>query len=196
MRTKQKAAILVEQRLARDRTQAHHDARALAIELARGVPSTRFDPMAAGVVLQPWETVYRQLPIWVRVQENRRWAQASHANAVVTDWRLLCRFATGRLSSLWWSGVVGLRIDLAAEHIVLDYRDGQPINISGSPVPSVAVAGSLCCIELKRCSLIPPWPCCGQDLATHSHKRRLTVEATDPKPQPRGSARSQPCLTS
>ena len=59
MRTKQKTALLVEQRLARDRTEAYHDARALAIELARGEPSTPFDPMAAGVVLQPGEIAYR-----------------------------------------------------------------------------------------------------------------------------------------
>jgi hypothetical protein len=85
VRTKQKAAILVEQRLVRDRTEAHHDARALAIELARGVPATRFDPMTAGVVLQPGETVYRQLPIWIRVQENGRWAEASYADVIVTD---------------------------------------------------------------------------------------------------------------
>ena len=72
MRTKQKAAVLVEQRLARDRTEAYHDARALAIELARGEPSARFDPMTAGVVLQPGETVYRQVPIWIRVQQDGR----------------------------------------------------------------------------------------------------------------------------
>jgi len=140
VRTKRKAAMLVEQRLARDRTEAHHDARALAIELARGVPATRFDPMTAGVVLQPEETVYRQLPIWIRVQENGRWAEASHANAVATDVRLLCRFATGHLASLWWNGIVGLNVDLAAEHIVLDYGDGQPVNLSGSSVALVAVA--------------------------------------------------------
>jgi hypothetical protein len=60
VRTKQKAAVLVEQRLARDRTEAYRDARALAIELARAEPSLRFDPMRAGVVLKPGETVYRQ----------------------------------------------------------------------------------------------------------------------------------------
>jgi hypothetical protein len=38
VRTKQKAAVLAEQRLARDRTEAHHDARALALELAQGDP--------------------------------------------------------------------------------------------------------------------------------------------------------------
>jgi hypothetical protein len=141
VRTKRKAAMLVEQRLARDRTEAHHDARALAIELARGVPSTRFDPMAAGVVLQPGETVYRQLPFWIRVQEDGCCAEASFADVLVTDLRLLCRFATGGLSSLWWSGVVGLNVDLMAEHIVLDYGDGQPVSLSGAQVGSVAVSG-------------------------------------------------------
>jgi hypothetical protein len=131
--------MLVEQRLSRDRTEAHHDARALAIELARGVPSTRFDPMTAGVVLQPGETVYRQLPIWIRVQENGRWAEVSYADVIVTDQRLLCRFATGNLASLWWTGIVGLNVDLAAEHVVLDFGDGQPVSISGAHVAVVAV---------------------------------------------------------
>ena len=140
MRTKQKTALLVEQRLARDRTEAYHDARALAIELARGEPSARFDPMGAGVVLQPGESVYRQVPLWVRVQACGRWADASYADVLVTDLRLLCRFATGRLSSLWWSGVAGLSVDLAAEHIVLDYADGQPVSLSGVHVAPVSVA--------------------------------------------------------
>lgn len=140
MRTKRKAAMLVEQRLARDRTEAHYDARALAVELAQGVPATRFDPMVAGVVLQPGETVYRQLSIWIRLQQNGCWAEASHTNVVVTDGRLLFRFATGHLASLWWNGIVGLNVDLAAEHIVLDFGDGQPVNLSGSSVALVAVA--------------------------------------------------------
>jgi hypothetical protein len=140
VRAKQKAAVLVEQRLARDRTDAYHDARALAIELARGEPSARFDPMASGVALQPGESVYRQLPIWIRVQEQGRWADASFAAVLVTNWRLLCRFASGSLTSLWWGGVVGLNIDLAAEHIVLDYGDGQPVAFSGAEVAPAAVA--------------------------------------------------------
>jgi len=140
VRTKQRAAVLVEQRAARDRTEAYHDARALALELARGVPSARFDPMREGVVLQSGETVYRQVRIWVRVQQDGRWADASFADVLVTDLRLLCRFATGRLASLWWRGVVGLHVDLAAEHVVLDFGDGQPVSFSGPRATQVSVA--------------------------------------------------------
>jgi hypothetical protein len=141
VRTKLGAAVLVEQRLSRDRTEAYHNARALALELARGEPLTRFDPMTAGVVLQPQEKVYRQLPIWIRVLHDGRWAEASHADVLVTDLRLLCRFASGSLTSLWWSGVVGLHVDLAAEHIVLDFGDGQPVDVSGAQVAPLAVLG-------------------------------------------------------
>jgi hypothetical protein len=52
--------------------------------------------MTAGVVLQPGEIVYRQVPLWIRVQQDGRWAEASYANVIVTDMRLFCRFATGR----------------------------------------------------------------------------------------------------
>jgi len=141
VRTKRKAARLVEQRLARDRTEAYHDARALALEFACGEPCTPFDPMTAGVVLHTGETVYRQLPIWVRVQNDGRWAEAYSAGVIVTDMRLLCRFATGPLFSLWWNGIVGLEVDLAAEHIILDFGDGKPVNLSGPLVAPVAVVG-------------------------------------------------------
>jgi hypothetical protein len=139
VRTKHRPAFLVEQRAARDRTEAYHDARALALELARGVPSARFDPMRAGVVLQRGETTYRQVAIWIRVQQNGRWAGASFADVFVTDQRLLCRFASGRLISLWWNGIVGLQVDLAAEHIVLDYGDGEPVDLSGAQVAPISV---------------------------------------------------------
>jgi hypothetical protein len=141
VRTKRKAAVLVEQGHARDRAEAHRDARALAIELARGVPSTRFDPMTAGVVLQSGEMVYRQLPLWIRVQQDGRWAKASYADVVVSDRRLFCRFAAGGVALLWWGGVVAIDVDLAREHIVIDYGDGQPVSLSGPWVAAAAVAG-------------------------------------------------------
>lgn len=140
MRTKQMAAILVEQRLARDGSDAHHDARALALGPACREPPARFDPMVAGVVLQPGETAYRQVPIWIRVLHDGRRADASLADLLVTDMRLLCRVASGSLVSLWWSGIVGLRVDLAAEHIVLNFGDGQPVSPSGAHASQVSTA--------------------------------------------------------
>jgi len=97
--------------------------------------------MAAGVVLQPGETAYRQVPLWIRVQQDGTWAGASSADVLVTDLRLLCRFESRPLTSLWWSGIVGLNVDLAAEHIVLDFGDAQPVCLSGPLVAPVAVAG-------------------------------------------------------
>jgi hypothetical protein len=141
VRTKHKSAVLAKQRLARDRTEAFHDARALAIELARGKASARFDPMTAGVVLQPGETVFRQLPLWIRVQQDGYWAEASYADVLVSDMRLLCRFATGGISLLWWNGVVAMDVDLTMEHFVIDYGDGAPVSLSGPWVAPAAVAG-------------------------------------------------------
>jgi hypothetical protein len=141
VRTRQKSAVLAEQRLDRERTEAYHDARALAIEIARGEPSVRFDPMKEGVVLQPGETVYRQVPLWIRVQQDGRWAEASYADVIVTDMRLFCRFATGRVSLLWWSGVVAMHVDLTMGHFAIDYGDGQPVSLSGPWVAPAAVAG-------------------------------------------------------
>ena len=157
MRTKRKAAMLVEQRLARERTEAYHDARALAIEFARGEPATCFDPMTAGVVLQPGETVYRQAPLWIRVQQDGWWADASYTDVLVTDMRLLCRFATGRLISLWWNGVVGLHVNLAAEHLVLDYGDGQPVSLAGAQVAQVSVAAIASIYGVQELVGHPAW---------------------------------------
>jgi hypothetical protein len=139
VRTKHKAAMLAAENLAHQRIEAFHDARALAFELARREPSSHFDPMKAGVVLQPGETVYRELPLWVRVQQDGRWAEGSRADVLVTDMRLLCRFATGRVS-LWWSGVVAIDVDVAKEHIVIDDGDGQPVGLLGPQIAPVSVA--------------------------------------------------------
>jgi len=97
--------------------------------------------MNAGVVLKPDETVFRQVPLWIRVQQEGRWAEASYADVIVTDMRLLCRFATGGISLLWWNGVVAIDVDLTMEQVVIDYGDGQPVSLSGPWVVPAAVAG-------------------------------------------------------
>ena len=141
MTTKRRAARLAKQQLTRDRLAAFHDARALALEFGRGQPRTPFDPMAAGVVLWPAETVYRQVGLWLSVLDHGVWAVPSWANVLVTDQRLLCRFGSGALASLPWRGLVGLRIDLPHDRVTLDHGDGEPVILSGPTVPIIAVVG-------------------------------------------------------
>lgn len=81
------------------------------------------------------------MPLWIRVQQDGRWAEASYAAVIVTDMRLLCRFATGGISLLWWYGVVAMDVDLTMEHFVIDYGDGRPVSLSGPWVAPAAVAG-------------------------------------------------------
>lgn len=117
--------------MALERSAAYDDARSLAIELGRGSPSRAFDELIAGVVLAPHETVYRSTEAWVRIQTSGRWASARPAHVLVSDRRLLCKLLDGGWTSLWWTGVVGLQVDLDAQHVILDYGDGQPVALSG-----------------------------------------------------------------
>ena len=59
----------------------------------------------------------------------------------VTDQRLLCRFGSGSLISLWWGGLVGLHVDLVGENIALDFGDGELVNLAGAQVAPLAVLG-------------------------------------------------------
>ena len=140
MTSKRRAERLAEQHLARQRAAARDDARSLALELGRGQPRARFDPMNAGVVLWPNETAYRQVPLWLTAYDHGHWAAPSWTSVLVTDQRLLCRFASGTLAALPWNGLVGLNIDLSADRVTLDHGDGQPVALSGPAAPPVAVA--------------------------------------------------------
>lgn len=140
MTTKRRAAKLAAHELARDRVAARDDARALALELGRGRPRATFDPMTAGVVLWPGETVYRQVSLWLTVFEHGGWLTPSWASVIVSDQRLLCRFRSGCLASLPWRGMVGLHINLFNEEITLDHGDGQLVILSGPATSTVAVA--------------------------------------------------------
>lgn len=128
------------QKLARDRLWARDDARALALEIARGTPATRFDAMGAGIVLLPGETAYRQVGTWLYVLDRGCWGAPSQVQVLLTDHRLLCQMPAGAMASLPWQGAVGLSVDLANEHVVLDYGDGRPLAFAGVGTPVVAVA--------------------------------------------------------
>jgi hypothetical protein len=112
----------------------------LAIELGCGSPSRAFDDLNAGVVLAPHETVYRSTKAWLRIQNSGSWGAARPAHVLVSDQRLLCRLPDGGWTSLWWNGVIGLQVDLAAEHVILDYGDGQPVALSSVSSAVIGVA--------------------------------------------------------
>ena len=119
---------------------ARDDARRLAVEIGRGQPDTPFDAMAAGVVLHPSETAYRQVPIWLFAFDHDHWAAPSPVQAVITDQRLICRLPTWQLATLLWRGAVGLYVDLPRARVTLDYGDGAPVTVAGDAIPMVAVA--------------------------------------------------------
>jgi hypothetical protein len=115
------------------------DARHLALEVSGLAPPAAVDVMALGVVLEPGEVPRRLIDVWSHFRQDGQWMNLVHCGCLVTDRRLLLRLPSGELASLWWSGVVGLDVDLPNGRVVLDYGDGRPRAVSGPAVPAVAV---------------------------------------------------------
>jgi hypothetical protein len=116
------------------------DARALALELGGLRPFPSIDPSALGVVIEPGEAALRSVGVWLRWLVDGEWSAAQHCVALVTDRRVVARLSNSGLRSFWWGSLVGLEIDLAAGHVVLDYGDGRPRALSGEAAPVIAVA--------------------------------------------------------
>jgi hypothetical protein len=119
---------------------AFDDARALALEMGRGVPALHFDATRAGLVLGRSETAYRWVGAWIAAQDGRCWAPPNWAQALITDERLLCRCDDGRLLSLPWADVTGLQIGLDQQCIVINYGGEPPIAFRGAETVVLAVA--------------------------------------------------------
>jgi hypothetical protein len=133
--------VVAERQLAADRAAAFIDARNLALEFAGMQPGRWLDPMVAGVVLELGESLRRLVNAWLRQRTPEGWTEASWSQVFVTDQRLLVRLGSGELASLWWGSLVGFEADLVADHVVLDFGDGQPRLLSGPSAAVMAVAG-------------------------------------------------------
>jgi hypothetical protein len=134
----------IRNQLAGDRETAFHDARRLALDLARSQSSIPFDPMHAGVVLQPGEVAYRQVPALFSQLSGHGlfgWTDLTPVTVLLTDRRALMRWPDGSLISLWWKAVQGFEASRHNETVILDYGDGNPRCLSGPTVPVIAVAG-------------------------------------------------------
>jgi hypothetical protein len=128
--------------LQRDRTVAFNDARQLAIELAHRQSGIRFDPMLAGVVLQPGEIAHRTVPATFQQLAGHgafAWTAPLPVNVLLTDRRALMRWHEGSLISLWWNTACGLEINLNTETLIIDQGTGRPICLSGPTTPVVGV---------------------------------------------------------
>jgi len=119
---------------------SYADARHLALELA-GSAGPQLDAMTAGVVLEPGEVGRRFVGAWLRLWLDGCWSPARWTQSLLSDRRLLVRFDTGELVSLWWEGLVGFTADVDAGYVVLDFGDGRPRLLSGPGAGVVAVAG-------------------------------------------------------
>jgi hypothetical protein len=122
------------------RAAAFDDARALAVEISRGVPSLHFDAMSAGLVLSPEDSPYRWVGAWLAVQDAGSWATPSWTQILITDQRLLCCLDGGRLLALRWPEVTAVQIALDQHRLLLNYRDHSPIAFMGGAVVVLAVA--------------------------------------------------------
>ena len=141
MRRRRKARNLGERAgSASARAAAFDDARALAVELSRGIPSRHFNAMSAGLVLAPGETAYRWVGVWFAAQDCGGWAPSNWAQVLITDERLLCRCDDGRLLSLPWVEVTGLEIVLDQQCLVINYGGEPPIAFMGVETVFLAVA--------------------------------------------------------
>jgi hypothetical protein len=130
-----------ERRLAADRAVAFVDARNLALELAGMLPGGWLEPMVAGVVMEPGESIRRLVSAWLRQRTVEGWTEPSWSQVFVTDQRLLVRLGSGELASLWWGSLVGFEADLVGDRVVLDFGDGRPRLLLGPSAAVMAVAG-------------------------------------------------------
>ena len=115
------------------------DARALAVELSRGVASLEFDAVSAGLILFPGETVYRCIGAWLTTMDRGSWAPPNWAEILITDRRLICRCDDARLLSLSWTDVTGLQIALSEQRLIVNYGDDPPIAFMGAATAVLAV---------------------------------------------------------
>jgi hypothetical protein len=152
---KRKQAKQLAQRLCCERRAAYDDARRLAIEIAGNGPRPPVDVYSYGLVPNDGERPYRVFwmhwhmrEIWAdnRITDPRAnrefaiWPEPQPAHLMLTDQRIACRDLHGELFSMYWNGLSGCQVNMAAERITLDYHDGRAGAFTGTAAPVLAVA--------------------------------------------------------
>lgn len=121
-------------------------ARGLALDLFHGRP-TAARPYGVGVVVDPGETVWSEVP----VRFNRDWPtpEPGHSQPrpatrpwLVTSGRVVGRLADGHLHGYRWEKMVGLRVELSPgrETLTVDIERERSLTWSGPGLAPMAVA--------------------------------------------------------
>lgn len=154
----------------RRRQAAGQRARSLAAAIldGRGDPTAH---LAAGIVLHRGEIAWLQTrsrlgvrssqPVWTvytpasgwgrhtrRASDSRAWVDHGAIDWLITSQRIAGRYrASGELISVWWSGLVGVDIDLKRDRLILNGVDGWIGQLTGPEVAPIAVAAVAMCHE-------------------------------------------------
>jgi hypothetical protein len=151
---KRKQAKALAHRLGCERRGAYDDARRLAVQIVGNGPHPPVDVYSYGLVPNNGEQPYRAVwmhwhmrEIWTdnRISDSRAnrefavWPQPQPAHLMLTDQRIACRDHHGELFSIYWTALSGCLIDIPAERITLDYRDGRAGAFTGTAAPVLAV---------------------------------------------------------
>lgn len=156
-----------------------------ARELARAIIEGLPDPtahLAAGVILQPgedaWLRVQARLAVrttqpaltastqvsWLgrraknvtRETTTEQWRDYGEVEWLITSQRVVGRLPAGSdLISVWWSGLVGVDIDLESDRIVFNGVNGWTGVLTGPAVAPIAVTAVAMCHGLEALLLHP-----------------------------------------
>jgi hypothetical protein len=127
---------------AADRFIAEADARQLAADLRNGGPAVALDTRHTGLILEPGEIAYRQIPASFAQYVGHGltgWTLPTPVTLTLTNNRIIGRHPAGPVLSLWWQPTRALHIDLNAETVVLDYGEHIIRRLTGPTTPVLAV---------------------------------------------------------
>lgn len=160
-------------------------------------------PLAAGVVLQvgeiawartrarltmhssqhPW-VAYTQMSWWGRHARtvsgeisSPRWEDLGGIDWLITSHRIVGRLpSSSELISVWWSGLVGVDVDLNGDRLTLNGMNGWTGKLTGPEISPIAVAAVAMCHEPEA-------------LAAHPGLAQLRhIDGRNARPPSRGSS--------
>ena len=178
-------------------------------------------PLAAGVVLQVGEiawtrtrarlTMHSSQHAWVaytqmswrgrygrnvsREISSARWEDFGEIDWLITSHRTVGRLpASSELISVWWSGLVGLDIDLNGDRLTLNGMNGWTGKLTGPEISPIAVAAVAMCHGPEALAAHP-----GLAQLRHIDGRNATALSRGPLPPAGGATivalptRQRPC---